>query len=269
MHCGQPLAAPRPEMQQPYPAATGYGAIPAPRARKSWFWAAVLALFVLLAAIVGAGTLLALRARGNADLRAVAHSAAPNLQASLDTMPDDVRTWLKHLEETERRRRQLTTKQITDFQFAAQSAFGADAQDLMNPDSTTDPNHPPGLQKLADEATKAKQEWSDLVDFFNSKRPPTPCISLHDEYDETIRETGGEIGDVIDVLAGGVAQPDDSKRKLEAMRGTSEGSIDAHGEKSDQLLADLCSRYHTAKWFDIKGDIGGGALSAAFGVPGG
>jgi hypothetical protein len=264
MHCGQAVVAPQVERRMPAPVVTPA----APASDKKWMLPTAIGLLVLIGLLLGAGALLMTRAKAQpANLRAAAAGSPAPLQANFQGMPDDIHAWLEHLKETELRRRKLTSKEMTDFQFAIAEGTKALLNDVGNPDSRTDPNHPPNLDAMAKVATQAKQDWSELTDFFNSKAPPTECVPIRNEFDETIRETGAEIGDVIGVLAGGEADPEGSKRKLQAMSDTSEKSIDKHGEATDALVAQICNKYHTAKWFDIKGDIGGGTLQGAVGIP--
>ena len=109
-------------------------------------------------------------------------------------------------------------------------------------------------------AETMQKEWVKLTDYFNSKAPPAECVHLRDKYDQVVRETGGMMKDIVEVVTGSQDNPAAAITKLEGMKGKSKNLIDKPALETDDGVAQICSKYKTRKWFDIQGDTGGGGL---------
>ncbi len=244
-----------------------------PTGNKSfWMWAGVMALLAIgvVSALTMTGTL---RFRGGEMPRApIAQGGpgeAPRMLAPTDTeMPPDIRDWLEHLRITEEKRTKLAQDQIGSVMVSAEQIKGSELTDALSgllgdgnePEKTESPKVEETKNVLAD----VRPAWKDLDTFFNSKPPPDACREIASNYDQALRETGGTIGDIIDIM-NSAADPHQAVAKLQEIMRTNKKLIDEPGRKTDQGVQAICDYYKTRKWFSISGDIGGG--SGGFAVP--
>lgn len=290
--CGTPVAA----APAPRPAApVGAGAVAADfeaQGRRNRLMMVGVGLAALLAAFFGArafGLLrlgasspkpgLQVRAEGPAPaLQMPAKVGPPGLQipgsvppptlqegGQRKEMPADVRDWLNHLQECERRKVALATDQTAEAMVASQrfSGMGA-AMNFLNDAGEVDPgpDNKDAGDVGRDKILSFRPPWGQLVEFFNSKRPPAECLDLASDYSRALGEMGGSMGDIADLLNGASKDPSSALKKAYAMQGKSPEQIDRFfGSASDKYIG-LCDKYETRPWFEIKKDVAvGGGLS--------
>lgn len=295
MHCGQMVArtpeasgSPKPGAPVPGPAsvmgASPYAGTPAfspPQANsKAWIWvvAACLGVLAVLGGLLASGLLglssehkpdVALQANQQQpppSLQATSQAPPPNLQATTQkiVMPDDVRKWLEHLERIEKRRMDMSNDQVAE---AMQMMVALQAggtlpmlEGLVEEGMTGEESHAPGpVEDASATAEKIRAAWKQLNVDFNNYPPPAECVPIRDAYDPVLRETGAMIGDVLAAVANAREDRSGALSALMKMRGKSK-TIDQSAVDSDGLVQDICNKYETKKWFQIKADIGGGML---------
>jgi len=176
-------------------------------------------------------------------------------------MPQDVLDWLKHLQQTEQRRMDLSQDNIaTAMVDMSTASMGGAMEILQSMASGDDKDPPPPTDKLKKDAEDMRGQWQDLVTFFESKPPPPECVPIRDQYDQAVRDTSGMILDIMDALTESANDPKDAIKRLNESKGKSKESIDFHANKTDDLVQQLCTKYSVEKWFKIVGDVGGGGL---------
>lgn len=280
MHCGGALASGASATPTGSPAFGGEAA----RQKRSMRWIAALAIVGSLAAAyiglrasgalsVGASTPEAptLQAQGSVNPPAILRTEGTTPPPSLDkpgqriVMPAEIRDWLEHLRRTEEKRMRLAEDQMAELMVSLTLLQGGDPLsnlgDLLDPDAPTNPDQaPPSVRRTAEDAQKHSRAWADLTRFFNSVPPPAECVPIRNEYDQVVRETGLMMTDIIGVVQGSTANPQTALASLMRMRGRSKERIDTPAIETDSLVQEICDKYDTRKWFDIKGDVGGGML---------
>lgn len=206
-----------------------------------------------------------LRAEGSSQgglLRADGQSSDPVLDVTGERklMPADVRAWLEHLERIERKRGQLAMEQLSEAIITLselQLGGSIDAlQSLLGGDEGTEAPSPATEAKRDFDAYKGK--WRQLEDEFASVRPPGECGPIRDAYNVALGETGNMILEIVDQIQNAEQDRAAALRALNAMKGTSDDRIGHPSNRTDALVADICRKYDTAKWFDIKNDFGSG-----------
>jgi len=264
MFCGQQMAAKRVEvpgarMQPAYPA-PGY--VPAPASQNRWLWPAVIAAVLLLAALGGAAYLLSSGKPAAVPLTARATPGPVPLTVGRPTMPQDIYDWLDHLRQTEDKKNALSKDQSSKmmFEFTKLNGLGlaygsVDKEGNLDPDKLESPT-----QSLGEKIGDLREPWRDLIKFFESVPPPAECTDLAHTYDQALDEVSGEMGDLGDALGGNSngtpADPQEMIAKLTKLQGQSTGTIDKYFSVSDDMVASLCNKYNTSKWFKIEADSG-------------
>lgn len=196
--------------------------------------------------------------------------AAPITPQEAKRMPQEILDWLKHLEETEKRRRNLSNKHMG--QLAVQMAYlslgGTKEviQGLLSGDPDALENKQPA-QDLQRSATEKRNEWRELNDFFKSYPPPSECVPTYNSYSVTLQETGAMMLEVLDALSQASENPEGAIASLNGMKGDSSGRIDSPARETDRQVQEICDRYETRKWFTISADFGGGLMGQMGGLP--
>lgn len=273
MNCGQPA-----------PAAAVAAGGPAslvqtqPKSNAGVWWAlgAILAIAAILFGL-GAAGILRLRSADKAGPMLVqpgpdqgkllvkrADDPPPVLQRNQDDpirMPDDVRAWLEHLERIERAKQELQRDQMDDLMISMRSieqlVLGAATEGLMDPDAPDNPTA--GVNDFLP-VEKMTADWKELRRRFNQDGPPCPeeCKPLKDEYDGALAQVPGVLND-IGSITGNLFDPE-KKSKIKDLREIQQNHreyIDKPLTKSDRMVGQICDKYETKKWFDIKVDSGG------------
>lgn len=183
-------------------------------------------------------------------------------------MPDDVRRWLEHLEETEKRRGKLAMQGLgTMMQLAPAAQMGIDL-DALKALASGDPDQPEpktGADKVAEGAAQVKQEWDALKEYFKSVYPPQECLATANTYWNALDETAAMIQDILGAVVKSKENTSAALDMLYGMQNTSK-TIDAAGTQTDGLVQQICDKYDTKKWFSINSDF---AQSGLFGKMGG
>jgi len=269
MNCGQALAP------ASAPAAAGSAALPMPRRNSAVWWAlgGVVAVGALLAGLQAFG-ILGLSGPKKGDpvlardqspaasvLQRPGSSPAPVLPRDQVSMPADVRAWLEHLERIEKAKQELQQEQADELMISMRSidslvsGFGLDG--LLNEETTGDPEA--GIESFMP-IEKMMGQWKDLRKRFNEEGPPVPeeCRALRDHYDGVLMQVPGIMKD-IGAIAGNVFDPAKSQKvkDLREVQREHRQYIDEPLRASDRLLGEICDRYDTRKWFEIKVDGGG------------
>jgi hypothetical protein len=254
------------------------------RKRRLAIYGTLTGILICLAILLGLNAAGVLQLRANAtsgnNLAAQGETQGPGLIAHGDlgpsglskeaspivAMPDDIRDWLEHLRKCEERRKDLTQKNMTTALITLTEIRGAGDIEMVKSlleeagGSDPDPNRKTTVQRTVDESDQMRQDWIKLRDFFNSKAPPAECVPIRDNYDQVLRETGGMIGDINDIVNGMGDNAKDAITKLQALTGKSKKNIDIPAAQTDDGVKQICRKYNTNKWFDIKPDFGGSSL---------
>ncbi|MBS1705348.1 MAG: zinc ribbon domain-containing protein [Armatimonadetes bacterium] len=273
--------------QQPAYAPTPVGAHPGaglPYERKNYWPYALLALAAVVALGLGvAGLLRAQAAKNNPVLAAqsgesmpvtrvesqpsspATHVTSPEPSMSV-VMPENIRAYLKHVEETEKLRRSVAMKQLGVAKtLLAQLSAGATTEmlkNLMDPDADSSATPAKKVQTNMDDM---RSDWRQVRDYFRSVQPPAECSTLYSKYDNAITETGAQIVDLIQIVDEAQSDPSAAVAKLEGLKGSSKG-IDEAGKGSNDEVIKICNHYETKPWFEISSDFGGsGGMLQAFG----
>ena len=287
---GSPMKPPPNGMGAPNPFAPD-----AAQARRrqtvAWILGSVLCIVAAWIGLSAAGVLKmsrstpangALEARGvvpNTVLEKPATAPTPVLEKTAERpeMPADVEAWLKHLQETERRKVELSGNQTAELTVFMQksSVLGA-GMGLMDP---YDQSEGANGDKEPSSYTKGKildlrPQWDELITFFNSVPPPQECRPLADDYSRALDEIPGMMGDLGEMLNGVANDPQKALEQAKKMQNGSYSGIDRYFARTDQKLGEICSKYQKAKWFNIASDVAaGGMLSkqmmGGLGAPGG
>lgn len=191
---------------------------------------------------------------------------APILPDQQLKMPDDVLAWLKHLEETERRRKELSGQQVAAITVqmtymslgagkdAIQGLLGGDLEALEQPPT----------KEVSDNAEQYRGRWQELIAFFKSVTPPAECVVAFSSYSETLGETSVMLNEITTAITQASTDPEGAIQALNGMKGDSTSRIGAPAGETDKQVQAICDRYATRKWFSIARDFGGGSL----GIPG-
>ncbi|MBX3111843.1 MAG: hypothetical protein KF857_07525 [Fimbriimonadaceae bacterium] len=246
---------------------------------KLWLVGGIIVLVAMVGFGLGAG-IFRLGGRGNATLGADARQGPPILAATGapppqvlpaegnttpvlpadNLMPKDVLDWLKHLEETERRRKALATSQIGPLMAdimrqsvgggsnPMKSLFGEDGPDVESPPT----------QGLTESVEKIHSDWQDLDNFFQSVPPPAECAPTQAQYSRSLGETQAMMTELAEAIGKASESPDAALSALKGMQGKSKDRIDAADQACDRLVQQICDKYKTRKWFSIASDIAGG-----------
>lgn len=281
MHCGAAVLAAAPghsDAQTSMP--TAFEEAHA-KHRRSMRWLAVLGILgAFVAALVGLQLSGALAVTGEQNaqpvlqatgalqapelLRAEGNAGRPVLEraGSRVVMPDDIRNWLEHLRITEERRMRLAEEQINQaLPFAAAGMAGLSGIEALFGDLDDPPVTVP--EQLSNKSREGvvqgiRKSWGELTVFFNSVPPPVECVSIRNNYDQVVRETGNLTGEILEAIT----SPDTAAAlsKVQDIRRRNKTLIDEPAIEADALVAELCRRYNTRKWFEIKGDVEGGTM---------
>lgn len=267
MHCGQQLAqvemprGPQPVGYPPQPAAV-------PRDDRRGTVVIVVVCLLIVALLMALGlwmnSLMKTTQVTAAPVRALGSATPAPVKAEEISMPDEIRAYLEHVRKTEEMRMATAKTQVSraviDAQLGQQNGIKDNLSGLLDPDMPPDAPSP-AIERPKGDITSMRQDWLNLGTTFNTVKPPSECINIHDKYDETIRETGGAILDILDSLSNALSDPQGAIRKLGNISDQSSLRIDKPAQVTDQLIADICNKYNTHKWFEIHSDIGSSALS--------
>jgi hypothetical protein len=188
-------------------------------------------------------------------------------------MPADVLEWLKHLERCEAMKVTISGDQAAEVSVLMQkmSVLGA-GMGLMNPyDQSSDDGGDEEPSSYAQgKILNLRPRWEELIAYFNSYPPPAECKPLADDFSRAIGEIPGMMGDLGDLLNGASSDPDSALKLVKKMQNSSYGDIDRYFERCDQKVSQICGKYDTPKWFNIKGDVLAGGMMGKFsGIGGG
>lgn len=192
----------------------------------------------------------------------------PNLaiEKDLKKMPPEVREWLEHLAETERRRARLANQgmgKVMAMMPTAQMGMDMTALKALAEGNTDAPEPKTSVDNIQESGQAVRKDWADLMAFFVSKQPPTECVPIANSYHHAVEETGAMIGDIMDSLNKAKDDPQAALQALYGMQNTSK-SIDEYGKETDGKVGDICAKYETRKWFSIQADFGNSGLMNAF-----
>jgi hypothetical protein len=248
------------------------------------FLAVGIALFVVavLAGLLGSGILGLGQGRGSAVTTNIALGGRVMLPAPSDkpntilesgtqgnvftgktkkVMPQEILDWLKHLEATEKRRVDLTMNEQATLlsQLTMLNGVGSTegfVQGLLRDGEDFDQQSP--AREIQGQGEEHKKEWLGLHTFFDSKQPPAECVPIRNVYTQCLGETQAMYTEVSEILQSVGDDPKGAVAKLMKMQGKSTDRIDVPGRQTDKLVQEICDKYDTSKWFEVKADIGGG-----------
>lgn len=206
---------------------------------------------------------------GPGVLGKVASQAPPVLQKPEVGMPKDVEDWLNHLQETERRKRILTQRQMTEL-MSLKSVMelgvgsAADVQDLTNPDSIMDKT--PDQKALRDTIDEMKPAWYRLNDFLLSVPAPVECQTIEQNYSVGLCQLGDTMEDVEKIVDSLDPTTPNLNGDVKAgvkdayqIQQTHRQTVDDSFKKALYGVDEVCGKYHKQRWFDI--DVSGGGSS--------
>lgn len=181
-------------------------------------------------------------------------------------MPPDVLEWLRHLEQTEKAKNDLTLRQVADMKVFQQmfSALGPAMGELDPYDQTGEEGQAPSTVAKG-KFDNLVPQWQELVQFFASKQPPEECRPLADDYYRALNEIPGMIGDINGVLNQVSQDPSAALESLSSMKRKSYEGIDKYLAQSDERLDAICTKYSTRKWFNIRSDVAGTGMLGKMG----
>jgi hypothetical protein len=194
-----------------------------------------------------------------------APAPSPILQDQPVTMPDDVRRWLEHLERIERARQALATQQLSSAVALLGNMKSQELQGAMDSDedTTQDAARRRANQRASDYANSAeglRASWNELLGRFKSVPPPAACVGVQAQYLTALGQTGSMILELVNIARNANQNPQAALQALTAMQGTSTGRIDTAAKATDGAVLQVCQRYNTNKWFEIKADFGAGLM---------
>jgi hypothetical protein len=192
---------------------------------------------------------------------------APTMSQEQSGMPDDIRRWLEHLERTEKMRNTLAASQMMQ---AVSEMSQLQAQDLtgMMGDGDGDDSEEAANRKVDERANRyagntdsMRRAWIDLANQFHSVPPPGECMGMRSTYDQVLSNTGSMMLEIINAVKSASNNRQSALQTLMSMQGQSNDRIDRPAKETDAMVEQVCSRYSTRKWFDIKSDIGSDVMS--------
>jgi hypothetical protein len=176
-------------------------------------------------------------------------------------MPADVLAYLRHLEKCENAKVEISGDQSAEVKvlMTKMQALGA-GMGMMNPyDQSGDDKDVEPADYAKGKILDFRPRWQRLLDYFRSVRPPRECEQLAYDFDRATGEVPGMMGDLSDILNGQL-DPAAALKKLEKFQNSSYSEIDRYYGRADEKLGQICQKYNTSKWFNIKTDVGGGSL---------
>jgi hypothetical protein len=194
-------------------------------------------------------------------------TTAPTLREDQSGMPSDIRRWLEHLERIEKMRNTLAATQMMQ---AVSQMARLQAQDMtsMMGDGDGDDGEAAANRKMderangyARETDAMRRAWIDLATQFHAVPPPGECMGARANYDQVIGNTGSMMLEIINAVRSASKDRERALQTLQSMQGQSNDRIDRYAKETDSIVAEICRRYDTPKWFDIRGDIGGDVMS--------
>lgn len=238
----------------------------------------VMGLVVLVVFLLGWGVSNALQVRAQTEptLQAPRQVKTDLMATTQPTpgMPPSVHDWLEHLRRTEEQKNRLNAEQVASLKmFTAKFEALGPAAGLLSNDGDDDNTNPAvPVEKMT---TDMVEPWKKLIKDFQSVPPPPECQPLADEYFSALNEIPAEMSDIQNLLenltqsmtnanSGETDANKDALKNAQTMQGKSKESIDSHLINSDEMLGEVCDKYHTRKWFSITSDLGGGLLNSPF-----
>lgn len=201
-------------------------------------------------------------------LRAEGSPPPPTLNqgAQRIEMPADIRRWLEHLEAIEKRKNDLSMKQLSQMAVLMQQmkVLGG-GMGMLNEEEGGYGGDLGPSETAKGSFDAMRPEWNQLITDFRSFPPPAECKPIADDYNRAINEIPGMNSDLAEILAGVASDPAAALEKVMKIQNTSSNVIDRYLGASDSKVGDICRKYETRKWFDIKTDVGGG-LMGKFGL---
>lgn len=196
--------------------------------------------------------------------------AAPITQhAENVTMPDDIRKWLEHLERIEKRKNDLTIRQLSQMAVLLQQmkVLGG-GMGLLNEEEGGYGGDTGPSETAKNSFDTLRPEWNQLIADFRGYPPPAECRPIADDYYRAVSEIPGMNADLAGILESIAGSPENAAGALEKvmkLQNTSKNVIDKYLGETDDKVGSVCRKYETKKWFDIKSDVGGG-LMGKFGM---
>ncbi len=290
MHCGQALAMAPAAQFTPRPTGMPAGSVAAPiglasafdeqRKRKAMIAAGLGAAGLVAAVLIGATATGLLKLGGHLPSTnniAKKLSLGPPVLAKTaekQGMPKDVEDWLKHLEETERRKRLLTSRQYTEFsQLPAIMQLGISTPEQVNqltdPDKVLDKT--PDNELMQQTVNEAKPAWYRLNEFFMSVPAPEECKTIQANYSLGLSQIGDTMGDIAKIVDSVNPMSPDLNNDIKAgkqdvyeIQQTHRQTIDESFKKALFGVDDVCKKYSKSRWFDIDTSGGGSDILGKF-----
>lgn len=192
-------------------------------------------------------------------LQAEGSAGSPTLNQEAG-MPDSIRAYLEHVQRCESRRTAMASSQVADAVGMLTDLQGANTQGLFDEDGPPVETMPSPTGKVIDSARNMRANWDGLLRTFDSVPAPAECAAIKSYFDRVIRETGLMMFEITDAVQRAGSDRQQALRALMGMQGKSATRIDRPAREADALVAGVCNRYNTRKWFDITSDVGGGML---------
>lgn len=171
-------------------------------------------------------------------------------------MPDDIYNWLEHLRRTDE-------KLTADTNAIGMNAGIDRVSDLAGMyGQALDGNFENYEPRNNSENLNAKTDktFQELADYFDSVPPPTECLAIYNAYKISLSETEANIHKIQELtdkafssaMQGG--SMDGVVDDLKGIYANHKDGIDEHRRQTDVLVLQICDKYRTRKWFNIKPD---------------
>lgn len=195
----------------------------------------------------------------NSALTAVVNDPPPALPIEKPedvNMPDDVYNWLEHLRRTDERLASETNSIGMDAGISRMShlrdmygqALDGNFEDY-NPSSQSDNIN-----------AKTDKTFEELAMYFDSYPPPTECLPIYNAYKISLSETEAnvhQISQIMDQAFSSAMQGGSTDQMVDDLKNIYSGhkdGVDEHRRQTDILVQQICDKYRTRKWFNIKSD---------------
>ena len=161
----------------------------------------------------------------------------------------DVDDYLKFLKKIEAKKQKLIKDELASALTNYAGLLGKEAAAVENEESQD--------QFLADiqkDSGDFPEHWNALTAEFNQRVPPSSCQDLHDKYYDHLGKIQGEFQQIQIATQKAFSNPSSAINDLTHMEGAASQEADESAKSADDALADVCSKYHLSKDFDITTD---------------
>ena len=195
----------------------------------------------------------------NAVLPAVGNEVEPALPIQKPdnvTMPDDIYNWLEHLRRTDEK----LSAETNSIGMSAGIGRMSGLADMYGQalDGNFEDYDPSSQSQSLNNATQ--ETFDELEYYFDSYPPPTECLPIYNAYKISLSETEANINQISRLMEQAMStamsggSTDGVVNDLRGIYSGHRDGIDEHRRQTDLLVQQICDKYRTRKWFNIKAD---------------